>query len=72
MKRVIEQGDLRPMDGRSEAMDDLRRILAGRADFYARADISYDTTGKTLAQCYLGLRDLIASSIGGASGNARE
>ncbi len=28
MQRVIDQGDLRPMAGRSEAMDDLRRILA--------------------------------------------
>lgn len=72
MKRVIDQGDLRPMEGKSEAMEDLRRILAGRSDFYARADISYDTSGKTLAQCYLGLRDLITSSIGGAASNARE
>jgi XRE family aerobic/anaerobic benzoate catabolism transcriptional regulator len=72
MKRVIDQGDMRPMEGKSEAMDDLRRILAGRADFYARADISYDTSGKTLARCYLGLRDLIAASVDSAASHVRE
>ncbi|MGH8777951.1 helix-turn-helix transcriptional regulator [Paraburkholderia sp.] len=70
MKRVIDQGDLRPMEGRSEAMDDLRRILAGRSDFYARADIAYETSGKTLAQCYLGLRDLITASVGAVGSTA--
>jgi XRE family aerobic/anaerobic benzoate catabolism transcriptional regulator len=72
MKRVVDQGDLRPMEGKSEAMDDLRRILAGRSDFYARADISYHTSGKTLVQCYLGLRDLIAAIVGDAASSARE
>ena len=31
MRRVAEQGDMRPMAGSQEAMDDLRRILDGRA-----------------------------------------
>ena len=39
MKRVIAQGDLRPMAGNAEAMDDLKRILAGREAFYAKADL---------------------------------
>ena len=30
---VIAQGDNRPMAGNAEAMDDLRRILAGRSPF---------------------------------------
>ncbi|RDK00094.1 shikimate kinase [Paraburkholderia lacunae] len=63
MQRVIDQGDLRPMAGRSEAMDDLRRILAGRSELYARADVSYDTSGKTLRQSYQGLRDLLAAIL---------
>jgi XRE family aerobic/anaerobic benzoate catabolism transcriptional regulator len=38
MRRVIEQGDLRPMAASTEAMRDLRRILAERTPFYSRAD----------------------------------
>ena len=30
MKRVLAQGDLRPMAGNEDAMDDLKRILAAR------------------------------------------
>jgi XRE family aerobic/anaerobic benzoate catabolism transcriptional regulator len=55
MQRVVAQGDLRPMAGNSgnhEAMDDLRRILAGRAAFYGKADLGFDTTGLTLAESF--------------------
>ena len=38
MGRVAAQGDTRPMAASKEAMDDLRRILAGRAAFYSKAD----------------------------------
>ena len=38
MQRVIAQGDLRPMQGREEAMADLRRILAERNELYSLAD----------------------------------
>jgi XRE family aerobic/anaerobic benzoate catabolism transcriptional regulator len=34
MACVVAQGDTRPMAGNVEAMDDLRRILAGRAALY--------------------------------------
>jgi XRE family aerobic/anaerobic benzoate catabolism transcriptional regulator len=57
MKRVIAQGDMRPMAGRREAMDDLRSILAGRADLYAKADLSYDTGGKALGDAFFELRN---------------
>ncbi len=40
MQRVTAQGDLRPMAASKEAMDDLREILAGRAAFYSKADLS--------------------------------
>jgi XRE family aerobic/anaerobic benzoate catabolism transcriptional regulator len=50
MQRVAQQGDLRPMAASNEAMDDLRRILAGRSAFYAKADLKLDTTGKALDQ----------------------
>jgi len=48
MQRVVAQGDLRPMGGhvgKREAMDDLRRILAGRAALYGKADLDIDTSG---------------------------
>ena len=47
MRRVIEQGDLRPMRDNSRPMDDLRAILASREALYARADIALDTTGQS-------------------------
>ncbi len=50
MQRVLAQGDLRPMAGSQQAMDDLRRILDERSDLYGRADLSIDTTGKTIKQ----------------------
>lgn len=56
MKRVIAQGDLRPMAGNAEAMVDLKRILGSREEAYARADLTFDTSGKTLAATYLELR----------------
>jgi XRE family aerobic/anaerobic benzoate catabolism transcriptional regulator len=48
MARVAAQGDYRPMAGNREAMDDLRRILEGRARLYAQADLTIDTAGKTV------------------------
>jgi XRE family aerobic/anaerobic benzoate catabolism transcriptional regulator len=48
MARVAAQGDYRPMAGNREAMDDLRRILAGREALYAQADVTIDTAGKTV------------------------
>ncbi len=45
MQRVLAQGDLRPMAGSQQAMDDLRRILDERSELYGRADLVIDTTG---------------------------
>lgn len=45
MRRVLAQGDLRPMAGSQQAMDDLRRILEERTELYGRADLILDTTG---------------------------
>ncbi len=47
MRRVLAQGDLRPMAGSQQAMDDLRRILEERSELYGRADFAIDTTGKS-------------------------
>ena len=63
MNRVIAQGDLRPMaaTGSSEAMDDLKRILSGRAAFYGKADIALDTSGKTPGECFAALLATVRS-----------
>jgi XRE family aerobic/anaerobic benzoate catabolism transcriptional regulator len=45
LARVAAQGDMRPMAASAAAMADLRRILAGREAFYARADVTVDTAG---------------------------
>ena len=55
MNRVIAQGDLRPMKGNEAAMDDLKAILSGREAFYAKADLTYDTTGRTLEDSLAGV-----------------
>jgi XRE family transcriptional regulator, aerobic/anaerobic benzoate catabolism transcriptional regulator len=50
MRRVREQGDLRPMAARSDAMAELKAILAARAPLYAQADVVVDTTHATAAR----------------------
>lgn len=64
MKRVVAQGDLRPMAASQEAMEDLRRILAGRTAFYSKADLEYDTSGQTLEQSKQGLRSKLRQALG--------
>ena len=59
MARVVAQGDTRPMAGNAEAMDDLRRILEGRAALYGQADAVVDTAGRTLEQSLKDLRRAI-------------
>ena len=67
MERVIAQGDLRPMSGNREAMEDLKRILAGREPFYAKADLAYSTRGLTLAQSFAGLRRAVHDALAHAT-----
>ncbi|HEX5509437.1 MAG TPA: helix-turn-helix transcriptional regulator [Pseudolabrys sp.] len=50
MKRVIAQGDLRPMADRARAMEDLISILKSREPLYAKAEIALVTSGKTPEQ----------------------
>jgi XRE family transcriptional regulator, aerobic/anaerobic benzoate catabolism transcriptional regulator len=52
MGRVAAQGDLRPMAASKEAMDDLRAILAGRAAFYAKAELHVDTSAQSLPESF--------------------
>ena len=48
MRRVLDQGDLRPMQDSTQAMQELRAILASREPLYRRAELVLDTTGKPL------------------------
>ncbi len=71
MHRVVAQGDLRPMAGNREAMDDLNRILAGREPFYAKADVAVSTSARPLAAAFDALRaqvgEVRARLLGGAA-----
>jgi XRE family aerobic/anaerobic benzoate catabolism transcriptional regulator len=48
MRRVIEQGDFRPMAQNREAMADLVAILDARRPDYARAEAELDTAGDSM------------------------
>jgi XRE family aerobic/anaerobic benzoate catabolism transcriptional regulator len=63
MGRVEAQGDMRPMSGNQEAMEDLRRILAARDPFYGKADMAFDTGGKTLAKAFAELRAAVRAEL---------
>ena len=59
MQRVIEQGDFRPMAGASEAMEDLKGILASREDFYSKAHLRLNTSELPLQATFALLYDLV-------------
>ena len=63
MKRVIAQGDLRPMAASREAMTDLKAILADRAAFYSKADLQLDTSAQPLEASYALLRDGVRAAL---------
>jgi len=67
MARVVAQGDTRPMAGNQEVMDDLRRILDGRATLYGQADATVHTTQTTIEQSLAELKKAIGS---GSDSNA--
>jgi len=63
MKRVMAQGDLRPMAASKEAMEDLKRILVGRAAFYSKADLRLDTSAQALQPTFVALRELVREAL---------
>ena len=63
MKRVVAQGDLRPMAASKEAMEDLKGILAGRAAFYSKADFTLDTSAQPLEATFAALRGIVRSAL---------
>ena len=63
MKRVLAQGDLRPMAASREAMDDLKGILAGRAAFYSKAEFQLDTSAQPQDETFQALRAMVRSAL---------
>ena len=61
MARVLAQGDFRPMAGNTEAMDDLKRILATREAMYRKADAIVDTSGETPQESFAKLRQAVTA-----------
>jgi XRE family aerobic/anaerobic benzoate catabolism transcriptional regulator len=50
MKRVMAQGDMRPMANSARAMEDLISILRSREPLYAKAEVALSTSGRTPEQ----------------------
>lgn len=61
MSRVLAQGDRRPMAGNHEAMDDLKRILESRAQFYSKADKTFDTSDMSADAAFERLLDHVGA-----------
>jgi XRE family aerobic/anaerobic benzoate catabolism transcriptional regulator len=61
MARVVAQGDLRPMQGNAEAMEDLNRILAAREPLYRKADAILDTSGERVEESIAKLRQAVSA-----------
>ena len=52
MKRVMAQGDMRPMAHSARAMEDLISILRSREPLYAKAEVALSTSGRTPEQIW--------------------
>jgi XRE family transcriptional regulator, aerobic/anaerobic benzoate catabolism transcriptional regulator len=63
MRRVVDQGDTRPMADTPAAMDDLIAILESRARLHALADLAIDTTHLSVAQAIDAVVDLAAPEL---------
>jgi XRE family aerobic/anaerobic benzoate catabolism transcriptional regulator len=63
MGRVAAQGDMRPMAGSREAMEDLKRILEGRSAFYSKADMAINTSGRSEDQAFAALRSAVRQHL---------
>jgi XRE family aerobic/anaerobic benzoate catabolism transcriptional regulator len=66
MGRVAAQGDMRPMAASREAMEDLKRILAGRSAFYSKADMHFNTSAyrDNVDDAFVALRAQVREQLG--------
>jgi XRE family transcriptional regulator, aerobic/anaerobic benzoate catabolism transcriptional regulator len=65
MRRVMEQGDFRPMAQNREAMADLVAILEARRADYARAQAELDTSGDDVEQSLTKLQAIAGRCVSG-------
>ncbi|MDH3351345.1 MAG: helix-turn-helix transcriptional regulator [Gammaproteobacteria bacterium] len=72
MRRLIAQGDVRPMENQADAMVDLRRILVERNERYSHAHVSLDTNGKSVADCVAELLRILPGGMQNTMNEARE
>jgi len=63
MRRLIEQGDVRPMENQEDAMSDLRRIISERVDLWDMAHVSVDTNRKSVDACVSELMQLLPEGL---------
>jgi XRE family aerobic/anaerobic benzoate catabolism transcriptional regulator len=63
MKRVMAQGDNRPMAASKEAMADLKSILMAREAFYAKANFTIDTSQQALNETFLMLLEVASNAM---------
>lgn len=63
MKRVVAQGDMRPMASSREAMEDLKGILSGRSAFYSKADLRVDTSAQPLEDTFRTLCEAVRTLL---------
>ena len=63
MRRVTAQGDLRPISASREAMEDLKGILAGRAPFYAKAQLRLNTSQQDMQSTAALLKVLVRQAL---------
>lgn len=63
MRRVVAQGDMRPIAASRQALQDLKSILAARAAFYAQAEFRLDTSALPERDAFTALRDLVRAAL---------
>lgn len=64
MGRVAAQGDMRPMAASREAMEDLKRILAGRSAFYSKAELHFNTSAHdSVDEAFAALREQVRALV---------
>ncbi|MGE4483099.1 helix-turn-helix transcriptional regulator [Acidocella sp.] len=61
--RVLAQGDMRQLPGNRNGVDDIRLTLESRAGFYAKADLTFNTSGKTLDEAFTGLMGVLHERV---------
>jgi XRE family transcriptional regulator, aerobic/anaerobic benzoate catabolism transcriptional regulator len=59
MQRVIDQGDMRPIRGRTNAMQELESILKARGKLYALADVEINTSARNQESTLEALRQAV-------------